>query len=98
LASHWFWHAAAVVIPVGLESGCWLPLPAGALPHVLRTWIGEPETVARRAEAAMMVVKACILIEFDVIRMLMMIETKNPKDSKKLQEGNGRKFEEWKDE
>lgn len=63
LASHCAWQDAAVVIPVGCERGCWLPLPAGALPQVLRTWIGELETVARRAEAAMIVVKVCILMD-----------------------------------
>lgn len=32
---------------------------------MLRTRMGEPETVATRAEAAMIAVKVCILIEVD---------------------------------
>ena len=43
--------------------GFWLPLPAGALPQVSVALIGAPETVARRAEAATIVVKVCILFE-----------------------------------
>lgn len=60
LASHWAWQAWAVVIPDGWESGTWLPLPAGALPQVLRCWMGDAEIVARRVEAARMVVKEYI--------------------------------------
>jgi hypothetical protein len=65
LASHCAWQRAAVVMPVGWARGAWLPDPAGAAPHVSLavSWIGEAETVAaRKAEAAMKLVKEGILI------------------------------------
>jgi hypothetical protein len=67
LAVQLAWHALAVVIPLGWERGCWLPLPVGAPPQVLRSWRGELETVARRAEAVIRtVVNECILIAYNV--------------------------------
>jgi hypothetical protein len=66
LASHCAWQRAAVVMPVGWARGAWLPDPAGAAPHVslVVSWIGEAETMAaRKAEAAMMLMKEGILIE-----------------------------------
>jgi hypothetical protein len=67
LASHCAWQAEAVVMPVGCERGVWLPLPAGALPHVARaaSWMGDAETPATRAEAARMEVNDCMLMEED---------------------------------
>lgn len=62
LASHEAWQALAVVIPVGWESGVCEVLPEGALPQVALAWIGDPETLAMKAEAAMMVlVNECIV-------------------------------------
>ena len=68
MASHCAWQADAVVMPVGCERGVWLPLPAGALPHVARaaSLMGDAETPAMRAEAAMMVVNDCMLMEEDL--------------------------------
>jgi hypothetical protein len=68
LASQLAWQAAAVVMPVGCERGFWLPLPAGALPHVARaaSLMGDAEVVAMRAEEARMAVKNCMLIEVDL--------------------------------
>jgi hypothetical protein len=70
LESHCAWHADAVVMPVGCDRGVWLPLPAGALPHVARaaSLTGDAETPAMRADAATMEVNECMLIE--VMRIL----------------------------
>ena len=73
LASHWAWHASAVVIPLGSERGVALPLPDGAEPHTSRRWRGEPETEAMRTEAAMILVKDCILKVVDLVVVVEMI-------------------------
>jgi hypothetical protein len=62
LVVHCAWQAAAVLMPVGWESGCALPLPAGAVPQIARGRIGEAEIVAKKADAAMMVVNECMFV------------------------------------
>lgn len=66
LASHLARQASALFTPEGCERTAWLVLPLGAVPQtsrVEREKIGEPETAVSMAEAAMIVVKDCILKE-----------------------------------
>jgi hypothetical protein len=68
LASHWARHAWAVVMPLGWERGVALPLPEGAEPQVSRTLRGEAEAAPMKAEAAMILVKDCILMVEEMSR------------------------------
>jgi hypothetical protein len=56
------------ILPVGCKRGVCAVVPAGVTPQSERRTTGDAETEMRRAEAAMKLVKDCILMGFGVDR------------------------------